>query len=127
MLADPKNKNGIRERGVIQKADRNGVMGWYARVIIVHDSGRKKQILKKAANRNHARRPRDELKEKLDGRGVKAIDGDRMRFLELAELYETKEAIRRSVPRHGGRATESGRGPMLLAFVARILHRGSLY
>lgn len=61
------------------------------RIIRAEGSGKKKQYLRKADNKTHARRLRDELEQQFDERGEMTIEGDKMRFRDLAEIYEKRK------------------------------------
>lgn len=80
-----------RDWGVIKRKEKDGNEVWYARIIRVDGSGKKKQYLRKADNKTHARRLRDELEQQFDERGEMAIAGDKMRFRDLAEIYEKRK------------------------------------
>jgi integrase len=80
-----------RDWGVIKRKEKNGNEVWYARIIRIDGSGKKKQYLRKADNKTHARRLRDELEQQFDERGEMAIAGDKMRFRDLAEIYEKRK------------------------------------
>lgn len=84
----------MKERGVISKKNRDGSVAWYARIVRMDGSGAKRQFTIKADNRTHARRLRDELREKFDDRGERAIEGNKMRFSELADIFETRKIKR---------------------------------
>jgi hypothetical protein len=53
---------------------------------------RKSNILK-ADNKTHARTLRNDLEKKYDERGEKAIEGDKLRFRQLADIYEKRKLI----------------------------------
>lgn len=80
-----------RDWGVIKRKEKDGNEVWYARIIRVDGSGKKKQYLRKADNKTHARRLRDELEQQFDERGEMAIAGDKMRFRDLADVYAKKK------------------------------------
>src|SRR5688572_15903744 len=80
-----------RDWGIIQKKLKDGTYAWYARIIRHDSNGRKRQFTAKADNKSHARRLRDELQAKFNDRGERAIEGDKIRFIELADLYETRK------------------------------------
>ncbi len=74
-----------RDWGIIQKKEKDGSLCWYARITRYDGNGKKKQYTAKADNKSHARRLRDELEEKYNKRGKKAIEGDKMTFRTLAD------------------------------------------
>lgn len=86
----PANK-ASRDWGIIKKRQRDGTEHWYARIIRFDGAGKKKQYTAKADNKSHARRLRDQLQQKFDDRGEMAIDGDRMKFAGLADVYEKRK------------------------------------
>jgi integrase len=80
-----------RDWGIIQKKEKDGSLCWYARITRYDGNGKKKQYTAKAENKSHARRLRDELEEKYNKRGKKAIEGDKMTFRALADIYKDKK------------------------------------
>jgi len=80
-----------RDWGIIQKKEKDGSLCWYARITRCDGNGKKKQYTAKAENKSHARRLRDELEEKYNKRGKKAIEGDKMTFRTLADIYKDKK------------------------------------
>ena len=85
-------KKGVSENSIIQKKNKaTGKTEWYARIVRFDGNGQKKQIVEKAESKSHARRLRDELREKYDTRGENAITGDKMLFRELCEHYEREK------------------------------------
>ncbi len=82
-----------KDWGIIQKKDKDGNEIWYARITRVDGNGKKKQYTAKAESKSHARRLRDELADKYEDNGEKAIDGAKMTFRELAEDYRERKII----------------------------------
>jgi hypothetical protein len=82
-----------RDWGIIKKREKGGAEIWYARIIRIDASGKKRQFTAKAENKTHARNLRDELQRKFGDRGEKAIEGDRLRFKELAEIYRERKLV----------------------------------
>ncbi len=82
-----------RDWGIIQKKDKDGNDDWYARITRIEGNGKKKQYTAKADSKSHARRLRDELAEKYEDNGERAIDGAKMTFRELAEDYKGRKLI----------------------------------
>jgi integrase len=80
-----------RDWGIIQKRNSDGSLAWYARITRLDGNGKKKQFTAKADNKSHARRLREELKARFDDRGERALEGVRMRFRDLAEIYEDRK------------------------------------
>jgi integrase len=85
------SKKSVRDYGIIQKKDKNGNVFWYARIVRIEGNGKKKQYTQKAESKTHARRLRDELSAKFNHRGEKAIEGDKMLFRELCDIYLDKK------------------------------------
>jgi len=81
----------MSEQGVISKKNRDGKVVWYARIVRVDGAGRKRQYTVKADNRTHARRLRDELRQKYADRGESSVEGSKMRFSELADIFEARK------------------------------------
>lgn len=65
----------------------------YARVSYTDKDGKRRDITRKAADRNDARRIIRELLDSLEKRGETAMDGDRMKFSDLAARYREDKAI----------------------------------
>lgn len=82
-----------RDWGIIQKKDKDGNEVWYARITRIEGNGKKKQYTAKAESKSHARRLRDELADKYEDNGERAIDGTKMIFRELAEDYKERKLI----------------------------------
>ena len=92
-MASETKEKASKDWGIIKKKDNDGNDAFYARIIRYDGNGKKKQYTAKADNKSHARRLRKELEDKYDKRGEKAIEGDKMRFRELADLYEKRRLI----------------------------------
>ena len=86
-----KKPKSPRDYGIIQKQDKNGKVSWYARIVRTEGNGKQKQFTAKAESKSHARRLRDELAEKFNERGEKAIEGNKMIFRELCDIYKRKK------------------------------------
>ena len=87
------NTKTSKDWGIVQKKDSKGDLVWYARIVRTLPDGSKKQYTAKADNKSHAKRLRDELAAKFETNGVKAIDGDKMLFRELAANYKERKLI----------------------------------
>jgi integrase len=87
------NEKASRDWGIIHKKEKDGKRYWYARIVRYDGNGKKKQYMAKADNKSHARRLRDELEAKYDRRGEKAIEGDKLTFRKLADIYKIKKLI----------------------------------
>jgi integrase len=92
MISDTKEK-ASRDWGIIQKKGKDGTLNWYARIVRQDGNGKKKQYVEKAENKSHARRLRDSMEERYRKRGEKAIEGDRMTFRKLADLYKERKLV----------------------------------
>lgn len=92
-MSNNTNEKSSRDWGIIQKKEKDGKLYWYARIIRYDGNGKKKQYLKKADNKSHARRLRDDLEEKYSKRGESAITGDKLIFRKLADTYKEKKLI----------------------------------
>ncbi len=88
-----KTIKNIRDWGIIQKKDADGNAVWYARITRIEGDGKKKQYTAKADSKSHARRLRDELADKYEDNGERAIDGAKMTFRELADDYKGRKLI----------------------------------
>lgn len=85
-------KKSARDNGIIQKKNKTtDKLEWYARIVRVDGNGKRKQFTKKAESKSHARRLYDELSETFADRKEKGIEGDKMQFRQLCDVYrETK-------------------------------------
>lgn len=117
-MANDTNEKASRDWGIIQKKEKDGKLYWYARIIRVDGNGKKKQYLRKADNKTHARTLRDELEDKYNKRGEKAIVGDKMTFRQLADIYKEKKLV--AAQYHG--EEESQRKVAGLRSLAPVLH-----
>ena len=82
----------ISDKGVIQKKNKTtGKLEWYARIVRLGGNGKRKEFTAKAESKSHAKRLRDELSEKYGYRGENAIEGNRLNFRQVAEIYEGKK------------------------------------
>lgn len=102
-MANDTNEKASRDWGIIQKKEK-GSLVWYARIIRFDGNGKKKQYTAKADNKTHARRLRDELDAKYNRRGEKAIEGDKMIFRKLTDLYKERKLI--AAEYHGKEGTQ---------------------
>lgn len=91
-MANNTNEKASRDWGIIQKKEK-GVLTWYARITRIDGNGKKKQFTAKAENKTQARKLRDELDAKYSRRGEKAIEGDKMTFRKLADIYKEKKLV----------------------------------
>jgi integrase len=89
---EEKEKNQ-RDWGIIQKKGKDDKPIWYARIIRIDESGKKKQYTQKADNKTHARQLRDKLAEKYANFGEKILSGEKMTFRQLAEDYKKRKLI----------------------------------
>ena len=90
-MSDKKQKKSVRDLGIIQKKNKTtGKQEWYARIVRVDGNGKKKEYTAKAESKSEARKLRDELAENFDKRGEQSIEGNKLIFRELAEIYREK-------------------------------------
>jgi hypothetical protein len=92
-MANNSNEKASRDWGIIQKKEKDGNLYWYARIIRYDGNGKKKQYLRKADNKTHARQLRDDLEEKYNKRGEKAIEGDKLTFRKLVDVYKERKLV----------------------------------
>lgn len=92
-MSNNTNEKSSRDWGIIQKKEKDGKLVWYARITRFDGNGKKKQYTAKADNKSHARRLRDELDEKYSRRGEKAIEGDKITFRKLCDIYKERKLI----------------------------------
>lgn len=80
------------DKGIIQKKNKTtGKLEWYARIVRIEGNGKKKEYTAKAESKSHARRLRDELSTKYGLRGESAIEGNKLNFRQVAEIYKEKK------------------------------------
>jgi integrase len=84
-------KKKSNPKGVFQKKDKNGKLNWYARISRTDGSGKEVQFVKRAESKSHAIRLRKELIETYTERREEGINGDKMNFRLLAEIYCEKK------------------------------------
>lgn len=82
-----------RDEGLIQKKDSKGNLDWYARIVRTMPDGTKKQYAKKGDDKTHARKLLRELEDKYNERGNKGIEGEKLTFGKLAEIYEKRHLV----------------------------------
>lgn len=82
-----------KDWGIIQKREKDGSLSWYARIIRADAGGRKRQYTAKAKNKTEARRLRDKLQREFDERGERGLDGGKIRFRDLADIYEDRKLV----------------------------------
>lgn len=66
---------------------------WVARVTYTDEAGKRRNVKRYCETKTEARTKLDALKRQLDNRGEQAIDGDKMKFREVAERYEKAKLI----------------------------------
>src|SRR5262249_44869901 len=65
---------------------RNGKV--YARITFVDEGGKRRDVMRLAESKSHAKEGAAQLRRELKDHGSRVVDGDRMKFLELAKYYE---------------------------------------
>jgi len=80
----PKQRSGY----VFQSED-----GWVARLTFTDETGKRRNIKRKAKNKTEAKERLKELLRQLEDRGEHALDGDRITFRELARVYEERRLV----------------------------------
>ncbi|MFN7947025.1 MAG: site-specific integrase [Blastocatellia bacterium] len=70
---------------------RNGKI--YARVTFTDASGKRRDVMRLAESKTQARELAERMMRELNDQGERTIDGDRMTFRELAEIYDQKRLI----------------------------------
>jgi integrase len=94
----PRQRTGC----VIQRKDRPG---WWARLTYVDRAGKRRVLQRKAENRTEAKTLLKQMLRKLDDHGVEIIEGDKLRFSELAKIYEERKL---TPPKYQGDVRVSG-------------------
>jgi integrase len=86
-----KNTN---DKGIIQKKNKTtGKLEWYARIVRTEGNGKKKEYTAKAESKVQAKRLRNELAENYNSRGESAIEGSKLIFRQVADIYQKKKLI----------------------------------
>lgn len=89
------NQKSYADKGLIQKKNKtSGKLEWYARIVRVDGSGKKKEYTAKAESKAHARKLREELATKYDTRGENAVDGRKLLFRQAADVYQQKRLFK---------------------------------
>lgn len=108
-------KKGTNDWGVIQKKNKTtGGLEWYARIVKVDGTGKRKQYTKKAKNKAEAKRFRNELASQFDKNGEAGIEGNKLLFRDLCDIYQ-KRKLQEAEYVGEGRARRKVRGKRSLA------------
>jgi integrase len=67
--------------------------GWRARLSYIDETGKRRSVKRQAENKTEAKEELKKLIAKLDNQGEKAIEGDRLTFEELAQIYEERNLV----------------------------------
>jgi integrase len=94
----PRQRTGV----VTKRKDRNG---YWARLRYTDDAGKRRTLLRKAETRTEAKLLLKRMLRELDDHGAEIVAGDKMRFAELAKIYEAKKLI---PPQYKGDAKVAG-------------------
>lgn len=65
---------------------------WIARVTLTDSTGKRKNVKRHAENKTEARELQKKLLRQIEDRGEQAIEGDRLTFDKLADVYEKHKA-----------------------------------
>ena len=88
-----------RERkGYVQERKDGSI---WARVTYVGDDGKRRELRRRAETRTHAREIIRQLLRDIEETGPQSLEGDRLRFRDLAHIYEETKLIPPQY--HGGR------------------------
>src|SRR5581483_496910 len=87
---------------VIQRKDRPG---WWARLSYLDKAGKRRILQRKAENRTEAKLLLRQMLKKIEDHGEEIIVGDKLRFSELAKLYEERKL---TPPKYQGDVKVSG-------------------
>ncbi|HYG80254.1 MAG TPA: hypothetical protein VD861_07700, partial [Pyrinomonadaceae bacterium] len=88
-----------RERkGYVQERKDGSI---WARVTYVGDDGKRRELRRRAETRTHAREIIRQLLRDIEETGPQSLEGDRIRFRDLAHIYEETKLIPPEY--HGGR------------------------
>jgi integrase len=67
--------------------------GWIARLTYVDETGKRRNVKRRAENKTEAKEELKRLIGKLDNQGEQALDGDKMTFRDLAKVYEQRRLV----------------------------------
>src|SRR6185369_9069259 len=67
--------------------------GWRARLTYIDETGKRRSVKRQAGTKTEAKEELKKLIAKLDNQGEKAIEGDRLTFGELAQIYEERNLV----------------------------------
>jgi integrase len=73
------------------EVEKNG--NWYARIRWTEESGKRKDLWIPANNKSHASEIIKKKIQELESVGERALDGDRVKFSNLAQLYKDKKLM----------------------------------
>src|SRR5215510_14230282 len=65
----------------------------YARITYTDDSGNRRDLMRLAESKSHAKELAAQMRQELKDHGSRAVDADRMTFAELAKYYEEDRLI----------------------------------
>lgn len=82
----PRQRTGC----VIKRKDRDG---WWARLSFTDGEGKPRTLQRRAENRTEAKLLLKKMLREVEDHGADIVTGDKMRFAELAKLYEEKKLI----------------------------------
>jgi len=102
---------------------RNGKV--YARITYVDAAGRRRDVMRLAESKSHAKEVAAQLLRELKDHGSRVIDADRMKFAELARYYEEDRVT--PAKYHGDRKTSGLRSlkPVKLNLKTLVEHFGN--
>ena len=60
----------------------------YARITFTDSTGKRRDLMRLAESKSHAKELAAQLRRDLKDHGARAVDADRMKFSELAKFYE---------------------------------------
>src|SRR5262245_3154658 len=79
-----------RTGSIVKRKDRPGL---WARVSYVDENSKVKATWKKVENRSEGQRVIKEMLRKIDDHGARIIEGERMTFGQLADIYEEQKLV----------------------------------
>jgi integrase len=86
-----KEKFGASFKGSARAITRKE--GWLARLTYADETGKRRNVKRRAENKTEAKEELKRLINKLEGQGEQALDGDTMTFRDLASVYEKRKLI----------------------------------
>ena len=99
----------------------------YARITYVDASGKRRDVMRLAESKSHAKELAAQMRRDLKDHGSRVVDADRLKFKEMAKYYEEDQV--KPAKYHGDRKVSGLRSlkPVLLNLKTLVAHFGNRY